>query len=219
MPVFRRPQERNDDSEDLDSWNLSASRGDLRAGAGSQTLSPPERRPPCGRQVGSPDKDGERQYTAESGSKCRTPPDAEGRTDIFGKGADYGKTVSGDAPVWRAGANATTRLTTEIPLTIGGKRVDAGSYAVFVELKEGAWTLVLSKHPLRTSTIPTTRPRSGARTVRPQVRRASRSHDDDHAQGVDRAVHDRLHRHDGHGRQARDRLGEDGRVVPFTVAS
>ena len=30
------------------------------------------------------------------------------------------------APVWRAGANQSTRLTTEVPLTIGGKTVPAG---------------------------------------------------------------------------------------------
>jgi hypothetical protein len=71
-----------------------------------------------------------------------------GRTDIFGKGADYGKTVSGGGPVWRAGANATTKLKTEVPLEIGGKKLPAGEYALFVELKEGAWTLVLSNQPI-----------------------------------------------------------------------
>lgn len=101
-----------------------------------------------GGKWGEPDKDGERQYTGGKWIEVSySRPMLRGRTDIFGKGADYGKTVSGDAPVWRAGANATTKLTTEVPLMIGGKRVDAGSYAVFVELKEGAWTLVLSKQP------------------------------------------------------------------------
>jgi Protein of unknown function (DUF2911) len=70
-----------------------------------------------------------------------------GRTNIFGKGADYGKTVNGGAPVWRAGANAATKLTTEVPLMIGGKKIAPGSYDVFVELKEGAWTLILSTQP------------------------------------------------------------------------
>ena len=70
-----------------------------------------------------------------------------GRAEIFGKGADYGKAVNGGAPVWRAGANQTTKLKTEVPLTFGGKRLEAGSYDLFVELKEGAWTLILSTQP------------------------------------------------------------------------
>jgi hypothetical protein len=96
----------------------------------------------------APDKDGERQY---SGGKwievTYSRPILRGRTSIFGKGADYGKTVNGGAPVWRAGANQTTKLTTEVPLMIGGKRIEPGSYDVFVDLKEGAWTLILSTQP------------------------------------------------------------------------
>jgi hypothetical protein len=74
-------------------------------------------------------------------------PILRGRTDIFGKGADYGKGVNGSAPVWRAGANATTKLKTEVPLEIGGKKIAAGEYDMFVDLKEGAWTLILSTQP------------------------------------------------------------------------
>jgi hypothetical protein len=74
-------------------------------------------------------------------------PILRGRTDIFGKGADYGKKVSGGDPVWRAGANQTTRLKTEVPLVVAGKTVPAGEYSVFVELKEGAWTFILSTQP------------------------------------------------------------------------
>jgi hypothetical protein len=39
----------------------------------------------------------------------------------------------------------TTTLKTEVPLEIGGKRLDAGEYSMFVDLKEPGWTLVLSK--------------------------------------------------------------------------
>ncbi|MDH4064417.1 MAG: DUF2911 domain-containing protein, partial [Acidobacteriota bacterium] len=42
-------------------------------------------------------------------------PLLRGRADIFGSGADYGKFVYGDATIWRAGANDTTRLTTQAP--------------------------------------------------------------------------------------------------------
>lgn len=96
----------------------------------------------------APDKDGERAY---SGGKwievAYSRPMLRGRAEIFGKGAEYGKAVNGGAPVWRAGANQTTKLTSEVPLTIGGKRLEAGSYDLFVELKEGAWTLILSTQP------------------------------------------------------------------------
>ncbi|MEW5984502.1 MAG: DUF2911 domain-containing protein [Acidobacteriota bacterium] len=74
-------------------------------------------------------------------------PILRGRTDIFGTGADYGKTVSAGSSVWRAGANQTTILKTEVPLVVAGKTLAAGEYSVFVELKEGAWTLVLSTQP------------------------------------------------------------------------
>src|SRR5688500_15219054 len=50
-------------------------------------------------------------------------PILRGRTNIFGSGADYGKTVYGGAPVWRAGADQSTRLRTEVPLEIGGKMI------------------------------------------------------------------------------------------------
>ncbi len=101
-----------------------------------------------GGKWGAPDKDGERQY---SGGKwievTYSRPMLRGRTDIFGKGADYGKAVTGGAPVWRTGANQTTKLKTEVPLTIGGKTLEPGSYAVFVDLKETGWTLILSTQP------------------------------------------------------------------------
>src|ERR1041384_813850 len=38
--------------------------------------------------------------------------------DVFGSGASYGKMVNADSPVWRAGANVSTQLKTEVPLII-----------------------------------------------------------------------------------------------------
>lgn len=94
----------------------------------------------------APDKDGEQSY---SGGKwieiSYSRPVLRGRSSIFGSGAEYGKKVNGGAPVWRAGADTTTRLDTEAPLEIGGKRLEPGSYSLFVDLKEGAWTLIVSK--------------------------------------------------------------------------
>ena len=49
--------------------------------------------------------------------------------------------------MWRAGANVTTRLKTEVPLEIGGKRFEPGEYSLFVDLKENAWTLIVSNQP------------------------------------------------------------------------
>lgn len=71
-------------------------------------------------------------------------PGLKGRANIFGTGKDYGKDVNAGAPVWRAGANVSTRLRTEVPLMIGGKTVAPGEYSVFIELKEGAWTFIVS---------------------------------------------------------------------------
>jgi hypothetical protein len=76
-------------------------------------------------------------------------PLLRGRKDIFGSGDQYGKAVAAGAPVWRAGANATTRLTTQVPLTIGGKTIEPGVYSVFVDLKPNNWTLVLSSQPVQ----------------------------------------------------------------------
>lgn len=76
-------------------------------------------------------------------------PILRGRTDIFGKGPDYGKQVSAGAPIWRAGANETTRLRTEVPLVFGGKTIPAGEYNLFVELKEGSWVLILTNQPVQ----------------------------------------------------------------------
>lgn len=74
-------------------------------------------------------------------------PIMRGRQNLFGAGADYGKAVSDGSPVWRAGANQTTRFKTEVPLVFDGKTLPAGEYSVFVDLKENAWTLIFSNWP------------------------------------------------------------------------
>jgi hypothetical protein len=95
-----------------------------------------------------PDKNGERTYTGGKWIEVTySRPMLRGRTEIFGKGADYGKGVNAGAPLWRAGANVTTTLKTEVPLEIGGKRLEPGEYSFFVDLKEPGWTLVVSTQP------------------------------------------------------------------------
>ena len=65
--------------------------------------------------------------------------------DVFGGAGDkYGKVANPDAPVWRAGANNTTQLKTEVPLTISGKTLAPGTYTMFIDLKPNAWTLIIS---------------------------------------------------------------------------
>ena len=75
-------------------------------------------------------------------------PILRGRTDIYGSGADYGKTLFDGGVVWRAGANVSTLLKTEAALEIGGKRVAPGEYVMLIDLKgPGDWTLILTSQP------------------------------------------------------------------------
>ena len=98
----------------------------------------------------APDKDGEQRYQGGKWIEITySRPILKGRSDVFGSGADYGKKVNSGAPLWRAGANQTTRLKTEVPLEIGGKRIAPGEYSLFVDLKEAGWTLVISTQPIQ----------------------------------------------------------------------
>ena len=66
--------------------------------------------------------------------------------DLWGSGPTYAQAllVNG-AKVWRAGANVSTRLNTEVPLQIGGKAVPAGEYSLFIDTKSPTdWTLIVS---------------------------------------------------------------------------
>jgi hypothetical protein len=74
--------------------------------------------------------------------------------DPFGSGATYGKALNDvgapgfpPPPVWRAGANQSTRLKTEVPLQFGGKMVPVGEYSLFIDLEPSAWTLIVSSWP------------------------------------------------------------------------
>jgi hypothetical protein len=72
-------------------------------------------------------------------------PILRGRTNIFGAGADYGKKLYYGSPEWRAGANTSTRLKTEVPLEIGGKRIAPGEYVMLIDLRnDKEWTFILT---------------------------------------------------------------------------
>ena len=66
--------------------------------------------------------------------------------DIFGP-PDFIAFLNDGAPVWRAGANYTTRLVTELPLVIGGERLEPGEYTLFIQLDPERWTLIVSTWP------------------------------------------------------------------------
>ena len=81
-------------------------------------------------------------------------PIKRGRDIFGGTGDNYGKTANPDAPVWRAGANVSTQLKTEVPLVINGKTVAPGTYTMFIDLKPNNWTLIISNWKAATTFNP-----------------------------------------------------------------
>ena len=77
-------------------------------------------------------------------------PIKRGRDVFGGSGDTYGKLANPDAPVWRAGANVSTQLKTDVPMTINGKTVAPGTYTVFIDLKPNNWTFIVSNWPAQT---------------------------------------------------------------------
>jgi hypothetical protein len=71
-------------------------------------------------------------------------PIKRGRDVLGGSGDKYGKVANPDAPVWRAGANVSTQLKTEVSLVINGKTIAPGTYTMFIDLKPNNWTLIVS---------------------------------------------------------------------------
>ncbi len=66
--------------------------------------------------------------------------------DLFGT-PDFADALNDGAPVWRAGANISTRLITELPLVIGGKTVAPGEYTLFIDVQRNNWTFIVSTWP------------------------------------------------------------------------
>ena len=69
-------------------------------------------------------------------------PITRGR-DLFGP-EDFVEFLNDGAPVWRAGANVSTRLFNDMPIEINGTRVPPGEYTVFIELARDDWTFIVS---------------------------------------------------------------------------
>lgn len=111
---------------------------------GSRPLSAPGT---ASTQIGGEWVKGERGMSYQGGKWVEVTynrPILRQRENIFGSGAEYGKALYAGAPVWRAGANQSTRFKTEAALNFGGKTLPAGEYSVFVELGEKEWTLIFS---------------------------------------------------------------------------
>ena len=66
--------------------------------------------------------------------------------DLFGP-HDWKEALNDGAEVWRAGANYSTVLQTEVPLVFGSTTVFPGEYTVFIELGDEVWTLIISRWP------------------------------------------------------------------------
>lgn len=73
-------------------------------------------------------------------------PRVKGREGhIFNEGGLIQSTHK-EYPVWRAGANAATTLTTDGNLKIGDVNVPAGTYTLFVDISNpDAWKLIINK--------------------------------------------------------------------------
>ncbi|BDD05326.1 DUF2911 domain-containing protein [Aureibacter tunicatorum] len=66
-------------------------------------------------------------------------PGVKGR-DVFGDLVPYGE-------VWRTGANKATSVTFSSAVTVGGKEVPAGTYALFSIPGKNSWKLILNSNP------------------------------------------------------------------------
>lgn len=64
-------------------------------------------------------------------------PGVKGRK-VFGELVPFGK-------VWRAGANASTKISFGQDFIFGGKEIGAGEYSLFINPQSSEWTVILNK--------------------------------------------------------------------------
>lgn len=87
-----------------------------------------------------------------------TPPRVQGqpaptpltiRLD-YGQPHARGRVIAGNLvpydSVWRTGANASSTLTTDVDLMIGGTRVPKGSYSLYSLLTRSGWSLIINRN-------------------------------------------------------------------------
>lgn len=65
-------------------------------------------------------------------------PHLRNRKMLGGDAVPYGK-------VWRLGANEATEITLTEDMTIGGKKLKAGTYSMFAIPEKDKWTIILNK--------------------------------------------------------------------------
>ena len=70
--------------------------------------------------------------------------------DIFGTD-DYREHLNDGAPIWRAGANQTTRLITDVPLVFTTTAIAPGEYTLFIDLGATPWEFIVSSWPAQVS--------------------------------------------------------------------
>ena len=136
--------------------------------------------------------------------------------DIFGP-PDFIAFLNDGAPVWRAGANYTTRLITELPLVIADVRLEPGEYTMFIQLGPERWILIISTWPAQeTYDYQEREALFGAYGYTPGKGRAAHRHDASAAADLLRAVVVAVPRRDPGGRPFGTHLGPaDGvRAVP-----
>ena len=66
--------------------------------------------------------------------------------NLFGL-EDYREHLNDGAPLWRAGANDTTRLFTDVPLVFGATTIAPGEYTLFIDLEATPWEFIVSSWP------------------------------------------------------------------------
>ena len=114
--------------------------GVVEAQQGRRPLSPAGR---SATQIGGDVYDGRQGYVGGKWIEITYGrPITRGR-DLFGPD-DFVEFLNDGAPVWRAGANVSTRLSSEVALNVGGTIVPPGDYTVFIELARREWTLIVS---------------------------------------------------------------------------
>ena len=103
----------------------------LTAAVVARTLAEAQQRPwsPCGRALTQVDGRFRADGAYEGGKWIDVHygrPILRGRRNFWGSGADYGKKMLLGTPVWRLGADQTTRFRTEADLMFGDQRLPAG---------------------------------------------------------------------------------------------
>ncbi|MDR0787908.1 MAG: DUF2911 domain-containing protein [Gemmatimonadota bacterium] len=73
------------------------------------------------------------------------------RHGIFGSGDSYGKGLLLGAPLWRIGADQSTRFRTEVDLIWEGGTLPAGEYSIFAETGATGWTLIFTNWGVKES--------------------------------------------------------------------